>query len=199
LLVAATTAGDGDRGVGYREHRRSRPPAHHVTIGPCRPGMPTTTVAAVSVTTTDRAVAAAWQGRLDALADHSVGGRAFCRRLAAATDVWIETLATNARERHPKAPKSAWLAVGALGRGELSPQSDLDLLLVHDSKSSRLEEVASAIWYPVWDVGLKLGHAVRSVDEQIELAKHDLDTATALLTARHIAGDTKLSGQVIEH
>jgi [protein-PII] uridylyltransferase len=56
--------------------------------------------------------------------------------------------------------------------------------------------VASAIWYPVWDAGLKLGHAVRSVDEQIELAKHDLDTATALLTARLIAGDAKLGGQV---
>jgi UTP:GlnB (protein PII) uridylyltransferase len=161
--------------------------------------MPTATVAAVSVTTTDRAVGAAWQGRLDALADHSLGGRAFCRRLAAATDVWIEALATNAREQHPRAPRFALLAVGGFGRGELSPQSDLDLLLVHDSKSARLEEVASAIWYPVWDAGLKLGHAVRSVAEQIDLAKHDLDTATALLTARLICGDAKLGGQVIEH
>jgi [protein-PII] uridylyltransferase len=161
--------------------------------------MPTTTVTAVGVSTTDRALSIAWQGRLDALADQSVGGRAYCRRLAAATDVWIGTLAANAREQHPRAPKFALLAVGGFGRGELSPQSDLDLLLVHDSKSSRLEEVASAIWYPVWDAALKLGHAVRSVDEQIELAKHDLDTATALLTARHIAGDAKLSSQVIEH
>ena len=161
--------------------------------------MPTATVAAVSVTTTDRAVGAAWQGRLDALADHSLGGRAFCRRLAAATDVWIEALATNAREQHPRAPRFALLAVGGFGRGELSPQSDLDLLLVHDSKSARLEEVASAIWYPVWDAGLKLGHAVRSVDEQIDLAKHDLDTATALLTARLIFGDAKLGGQVVEN
>ena len=156
-------------------------------------------MAAVSVTTTDPAVGAAWQGRLEALADHSLGGRAFCRRLAAATDVWIDALATNAREQYPRAPRFALLAVGGFGRGELSPQSDLDLLLVHDSKPARVQEVASAIWYPVWDAGLKLGHAVRSVDEQIELAKHDLDTATALLTARHIAGDPKLSGQVIEH
>ena len=160
--------------------------------------MPTATVAPVSVTTTDRAVSAAWQGRLDALADRFIGGRGYCRQLAAATDVWIEALAANAREQHPRAPKFALLAVGGFGRGELSPQSDLDLLLVHDGKSARLEEVASAIWYPVWDAGLKLGHAVRSLDEQVELAKHDLDTATALLTARHIAGDAKLSAHIVD-
>ena len=55
-------------------------------------------MAPVSVTTTDRAVGAAWRERLEALADHSLGGRAFCRRLAAATDVWIDALAANARE-----------------------------------------------------------------------------------------------------
>ena len=124
--------------------------------------MPTTTVAAVSVTTTDRAVSEAWQARLDALADRSLGGRAFCRQLAAATDAWIKSLAAIAREQHPRAPKFALLAVGGFGRGELAPQSDLDLLLVHDNKPSRLEDVAAAIWYPVWDAGLKLGHAVRS-------------------------------------
>lgn len=161
--------------------------------------MATTTVKAVSVSTADRAVSTAWRARLDALADRSLGGRAFCRQLASATDAWIAALAANAREQQPRASKFALLAVGGYGRGELTPQSDLDLLLVHDSKSPRLEEVASAIWYPVWDAGLKLGHAVRSIDEQIELAKHDLDTATALLTARHIAGEAKLSAQVIEN
>jgi [protein-PII] uridylyltransferase len=155
-------------------------------------------VSPVSVTTTERSVDAAWQGRLEALADHSLGGRRFCRRLADTTGAWIEALAASAREQHPRAPRFALLAVGGFGRGELAPHSDLDLLLVHDSKPSRVEGVASAIWYPIWDAGLKLGHAVRSVDEQAELARHHLDTATALLTARHIAGDTKLSGQVIE-
>jgi [protein-PII] uridylyltransferase len=156
------------------------------------------TVFAVPTSTDDRYVATAWQGRLHALADTSVGGRAYCRHLAAATDVWIRALAESAREQHPRAPKFTLLAVGGFGRGELSPHSDIDLLLVHDSKAPRVEAIASAIWYPIWDVGLKLGHAVRTIDEHLALAKSDLDTATALLTARPIAGDAKLAALTVE-
>ena len=99
---------------------------------------------------------------------------------------------------HPGAPQAALLAIGGYGRGELAPFSDLDLLLVHDIKAARVEPFASAIWYPVWDAGSKLGHAVRTVDEQVDLAKNDLDTATALLTARLIAGDAELAAKVID-
>lgn len=144
-------------------------------------------------------VAAAWEGRLAALADRSVGGRAYCHRLAQATEAWIVALAERAREQHPRAPKFALVAVGGFGRGELAPFSDLDLLFVHDSKRvSAVEDVASAIWYPIWDAGLKLGHAVRTLDEHAALAKTDLDTATALLTARAIAGDRALGAKVVE-
>jgi [protein-PII] uridylyltransferase len=153
---------------------------------------------AVSTLTTERAVAAAYEQRLTALADASLGGRAYCHQLAEATDAWIVALAALAREQHPRAPRFALVAVGGYGRGELSPFSDIDLLLVHQSSSSRLEAVASAIWYPIWDAGLKLGHAVRSVDDTLALAKTDLDTATALLTARHVAGDPKLGDEVVE-
>jgi [protein-PII] uridylyltransferase len=155
-------------------------------------------VCAVPTPTDDRYVATAWQGRLYALADTSSGGRAYCRHLAAATDVWIRALAESAREQHPRAPKFTLLAVGGFGRGELSPHSDIDLLLVHDSKTARIEAIASAIWYPIWDAGLKLGHAVRTLDEHLDLAKSDLDTATALLTARPIAGDARLAAQTVE-
>jgi [protein-PII] uridylyltransferase len=141
----------------------------------------------------------AWADRVVALEDRSVRGRAYCHQLAAATDRWIVALADAARETHPEAPAFALVAVGGYGRGELAPFSDIDLLLVHRSKSgAALEEVASAIWYPIWDSGLKLGHAVRSIDEHLALAKTDLDTATALLTARPIAGDELLGAQVVE-
>ena len=152
----------------------------------------------VSTPTPEQAVAAAYDERVAAVADTSVGGRAYCHQLAAATDAWIVALAAQARAEHPRAPRFALVAVGGYGRGELSPQSDIDLLLVHESTSKRVEAIASAIWYPIWDAGLKLGHAVRTLDEHLALAKTDLDTATALLTARPIAGDPKLGQRIVE-
>ncbi|MAT04846.1 MAG: [protein-PII] uridylyltransferase [Acidimicrobiaceae bacterium] len=139
----------------------------------------------------------AWEARQAALVDRSVGGREYCHRLAAATDAWIAALARRARDEHPRAPKFVLVAVGGYGRGELSPQSDIDLVLIHQSKQS-MEAVASAIWYPIWDAGLKLGHAVRTFDDHLALAKDDLDTATALLTARPIWGDEKLGATVVD-
>lgn len=146
----------------------------------------------------ERAVAAAYERRLAAVADTSVGGRDYCRNLAAATDEWISALAVAARAAFPRAPRFALVAVGGYGRGELAPQSDIDVLLVHRSSAARVEPVAAAIWYPIWDAGLKLGHAVRTVDEHLAIAKTDLDTATSLLTARPVAGDAKLAGAVVE-
>ena len=140
----------------------------------------------MTIAIVDSAATQAYEHRLAVLADESVGGREFCRRLSAATDGWIRALAEQARVAHPRAPKFALVAVGGYGRGELAPFSDLDILMVHESQPDRVETVASALWYPIWDAGLKLGHAVRTVDDQLVLAKSDLDTATALLTARPI-------------
>ena len=124
-------------------------------------------------------------------------GAEFCRRLAAITDDWVRDLHDAARAAHPRVPRVAVLAIGGYGRGELAPFSDLDILLVHASRPERVEALASAIWYPIWDAGCILGHSVRSVDEQIALARSDLDTATALLTARHVAGDARLAAEVV--
>lgn len=151
----------------------------------------------MTTTAASREIDQAWTAREAALVDRSVGGREYCHRLATATDAWIAALARAARDEHPRAPKFALVAVGGYGRGELSPQSDIDLVLIHQSKQS-MESVASAIWYPIWDAGLKLGHAVRTFDDHLELAKDDLDTATALLTARPIWGDEKLGAAVVD-
>lgn len=160
--------------------------------------MGASTVSCVTSLTTDRAVSSAWEQRLAALADTSVGGREFCHRLSQATDAWIVALAAAARQAHPRSPRFALVAVGGFGRGELSPHSDLDLILIHESKPKKVENLASAIWYPIWDAGIKLGHAVRTLDEHQQLARNDLDTATATLTARTIAGDPKLGARVVE-
>ena len=98
-----------------------------------------------------------------------IGGLAYCRRLASITDDWVIELFERALAEHPVTDcRIALMAVGGYGRGELAPYSDLDLLIVHDVKPRKvrsvIEPVASALWYPLWDAGVKLGHAVRSVE-----------------------------------
>ncbi|MFN3256850.1 MAG: [protein-PII] uridylyltransferase [Ilumatobacter sp.] len=128
-------------------------------------------------------------------------GRAYCQALSTITDEWVIGLFEAAMRTCPTNSRVAILAAGGYGRGELAPYSDLDLLLVHDAKprkvAKEIEPIASAIWYPVWDAGVKLGHAVRRVDEQLDLVDGDLDSATALLTARFLAGDRALAEEVI--
>ena len=74
----------------------------------------------------------------------------------------------------------ALVALGGYGRAELSPSSDLDLMLVHN-EADDIDSLADRIWYPLWDEGFKLGHSVRSVDQTLRLAGTDLETATSLL------------------
>ena len=132
----------------------------------------------------------------------SIAGLAYCRRLSLITDDWVIDLFERALAVHPITDgRIALMAVGGYGRGELAPYSDLDLLIVHDVKPRRvrsvIEPVASALWYPLWDAGVKLGHAVRSVKEQIDIVGEDLDSATALLSGRPLAGDDQLVEEVM--
>jgi len=83
-------------------------------------------------------------------------------------------------------------AVGSIGRGDASPISDLDLLLVHEGRGRRPEELAGLadrLWYPIWDAGLDLDHSVRSVAQCRQVASRDLPAAVGLLELRHVAGD----------
>lgn len=92
----------------------------------------------------------------------------------------------------------AIVATGSLGRCELLPHSDLDLLLLHDGKPADVvEEVAALLWYPLWDAGVRLDHSVRTVAEAIEVAGADLLADLGMLDARHIAGDERLSTQLV--
>ncbi|MDG2300666.1 MAG: [protein-PII] uridylyltransferase [Acidimicrobiales bacterium] len=127
--------------------------------------------------------------RQNLLQDRSIRGSQFTRQLSDSADHWLESLFNDAIG---KRSDIALLAVGGYGRQDLSPLSDLDVLLLH-RKTEDISEVAEAIWYPIWDQGEKLGHAVRTIDETLELSAEDLDTATALLSCRHIAGSKKLS------
>ncbi len=144
------------------------------------------------------AAADALSRRAAVLADRSLRGREFARELARVTDELVISLHDAARAEPGRHPRVAVLAVGGYGRGELAPQSDLDLLVVHETTARRVEPLASAIWYPLWDAGFKLGHSVRTLDEQRSLARDDLDVATSMLTARPLAGDPELAEKLIE-
>ncbi|HEV7261247.1 MAG TPA: [protein-PII] uridylyltransferase [Bosea sp. (in: a-proteobacteria)] len=84
----------------------------------------------------------------------------------------------------------AVVAVGGYGRGTLAPGSDVDLLFLFPHKQTAWgESVVEAMLYPLWDLKLKVGHSVRSVDDCVREARADMTIRTALLEARFIAGD----------
>jgi [protein-PII] uridylyltransferase len=124
------------------------------------------------------------------LSDPTQHGSSLCGALGAATDSWLQRLFAEATRGSTE--RLALVAVGGYGRGELSPWSDLDLVLLHEGRRGPAD-IAQQLWYPIWDAKLKLGHAVRTIKEALSLAGGDLDTATALLDCRHIAGDPALT------
>jgi [protein-PII] uridylyltransferase len=89
----------------------------------------------------------------------------------------------------------ALVAVGGYGRRELLPGSDLDVLLLHPGWPD-ISVLADRIWYPIWDSGTRLDHAVRTPREGREVARADLRTALGLLHARHVAGDPELTAEL---
>ncbi|WP_020120983.1 [protein-PII] uridylyltransferase [Streptomyces canus] len=111
--------------------------------------------------------------------------------LAELTDDWLSGLFTAGNEQ---VRGVSLIAVGGYGRSELSPRSDLDLVLLHDgSDPGAVATLADRIWYPVWDLGLALDHSVRTPAEARKTAAEDLKVQLGLLDARHIAGDLGLT------
>ncbi|GIG60646.1 bifunctional uridylyltransferase/uridylyl-removing enzyme [Longispora fulva] len=89
----------------------------------------------------------------------------------------------------------ALVAVGGLGRRELPPYPDVDLLLLHDGWPG-IGTVADQVWYPIWERKLPLDHAVRTVEEALAVAEQDVKAALGLLDARHLAGDPALTARL---
>lgn len=90
-------------------------------------------------------------------------------------------------------PRAMLAAVGGYGRGELYPQSDIDLLfLLQEEPSAELGEHISSMLQALWDLGLRIGQSVRLVSECRELAEQDLTIFTTMLEARHLAGNAAL-------
>src|SRR3954462_1443889 len=90
------------------------------------------------------------------------------------------------------------VATGGYGRGLMAPESDIDLLFILPYKQTAWgEQVAEAILYCLWDMGLKVGHATRSVDESIRQARGDMTIRTAILETRFLTGDQPLYNELV--
>ncbi len=128
------------------------------------------------------------------LQDGAMAGAERRAALARLTDQWLAGLFESAAARSGIGG-AALVAVGGYGRGELSPRSDLDLLLLHDGKASARDVAALAdrLWYPLWDLGLDLDHSVRTPAEARRTARDDLKAQLGLLDARHLAGSADLT------
>jgi [protein-PII] uridylyltransferase len=88
-------------------------------------------------------------------------------------------------------------AVGGYGRGTLAPGSDIDLLFLLPGKPTNWsQKVVEFILYMLWDMGLKVGHATRTVEECIRLCKSDMTIRTAILETRYICGDVALEREL---
>jgi [protein-PII] uridylyltransferase len=119
-----------------------------------------------------------------------IGGPELCRALTDAMDGCVAAVFAPLNGR-----RVAAVAVGGYGRGELCLHSDIDLMLLH---GGRLPPGAvEAVFYPLWDARLKVGHAVRSVKDALVAARERLETLTALMDARLVTGDAALLDELL--
>lgn len=109
------------------------------------------------------------------------------RRLASLTDEAVSELAEAASSRLGR--RWAVVALGGYGAGRLLPGSDLDLLLLAEDTGGAVREAAKELLYPLWDAGLTVGHQVRTRKQHMRACRGDMQTLTASLTGRVIAGD----------
>ena len=131
------------------------------------------------------------------------GGREICAARAAMLDallqhLWAAALGGLSPQAQKEFPPLALVAIGGYGRAELNPHSDIDFMFLHDGQIAAnkplpyLSKLIDGVLYPLWDVGLKVGHAVRSIDDCVKVANSDMQSKTSLIEARLIVGDEML-------
>jgi len=133
------------------------------------------------------------------------GGREVCRARAAILDVLLRYLWNAARsslseQAQKEFPPLALVAIGGYGRAELNPYSDIDFMFLHDGQVAaggrrplpHLAKLIDGILYPLWDLGLKVGHSVRSIEDCVSVANTDMQSKTSLIEARLITGSEPL-------
>ena len=141
------------------------------------------------------------RGRDELFKEHLSGlsGLESVRRCTAWADRSIAALFDWAAQERPDLGQNfSLMALGGYGRGELNLQSDIDLLFLHASSTSKtqVEEAAQMILYPLWDLGLDVGHGTRDLGDSLALAESDFTVLVSLLTARRLAGSERIGAQL---
>lgn len=137
------------------------------------------------------------------------GGRIAARQRSSTIDsvlryLWVEALDSM---HGASLPASGIVALGGYGRGELCPHSDVDVMFVHEKcgpqAQKNFSKVVERVLYPLWDLGLKVGHSTRTIEDTIHEANSNLESKTSLIEARLLAGDSglweKLKNEFEEH
>jgi [protein-PII] uridylyltransferase len=147
--------------------------------------------------------------RLKLLHRAGAGGLEICRARAALIDLllksmWDSVKAGFSTQSQEEFPELALVAIGGYGRSELNPCSDIDFMFLHAGQVvagskplPHLSRLMDGILYPLWDIGLKVGYSVRSIEDAVNAAQEDMQSKTALIEARLVTGSAELFGKLV--
>src|SRR5436309_7796851 len=131
--------------------------------------------------------------RLKLLHRAGAGGREICQARATILDsllrhLWEAARNTLSEQARREFPPLAIVALGGYGRAELNPHSDIDFMFLHNRQIMagskplpHLSRIIDRVLYPLWDIGLKVGHSVRGIDDCIKVANSDMQSKTSLI------------------
>ena len=137
-----------------------------------------------------------WQEALAQIeAEHQAGadGQTVARRIAEAMDAVVLSIYQSAM---PQTTGShALVALGGYGRCEMAPYSDVDLLFLFAKSQDKVPEAVAGVFNPLWDLGFEVGHSSRTLDDVVKSVREDLESRTAMMDGRLLAGDAALFAQ----
>ena len=137
-----------------------------------------------------------WQEALAQIeAEHQAGadGQTVARRIAEAMDAVVLSIYRSATPQ--TTGPHALVALGGYGRGEMAPHSDVDLLFLFAKSQDKVPQVVAGVFNPLWDLGFEVGHSSRTLDDVVRAVREDLESRTAMMDGRFLAGDAALFAQ----